>query len=742
MIWLELINSDMEPMSVIKLRRLCQKVNQKQNSGKLLLLYKTNGILNQLPDDIKHIQWDKYIQKYLSLNFPKQTASIVLTEKSMNTEQKVETLLNVLSHYDDIMNGDEDDDTVVDLLKTLFDMINKEFNMSLIMDVFFELEHGNSEYRNKIKNDYECNHYECNILESVVETRKYGLRSRIPSNIKNTHKPFQSQLSIEEVCIMELLEFIHIRLFHPTEHYKDRLPNKAGIHATECEIENVVEDKTINILFIDELNYNSSFNLISTFCDRNEYDTEALYNDIFFESHEKSNVFQFFESKVNLYYLLKDQLSKYKIQPIDETNLIDLDFGEHITDWKVKPMFKNMKEEWLQNEFARIDQDICKSLEIKSMIIANQNYNKSRYNFSTSDILCIKVYTDTDALQANFRKSFRSNSGAKRRSQFYHWAIYFSTLFLKIEVLNQVHNYNENICNLTLYHGLNRLFNTHGLVRQFYGALSTTWNLLVARNFAADSGMILQINRDVNFKNANAIAVDWISCHHNEQEVLLMNPQVIIEKSHVFSKDLQMKVSYFKSTLLSTICNNKQSAIVNNLSKFFESNWIPLCLENVFLDKEFMKRIQLFTPNQFLNGMSLFEWMFFVCGHYQIAKYVSDNGYKNNDEIFELIIGNDFFSKDNIWIQSVDRSEKFCSKYQPRMCTMNIVYEYDNDNTITKSFGTKEAKKMIVDTNLILQYIDQRKLCKTKRDLTININMQIKYQYKFDDGSKSTKRIW
>ena len=71
--------------------------------------------------------------------------------------------------------------------------------------------------------------------------------------------------------------------------------------------------------------------------------------------------------------------------------------------------------------------------------------------------------------------------------------------------------------------------------RQFYGLLSTTWDLSTARNFAGDNGMIIQIDKDINFQNANAIEVDWISCHDNEREVLLLNPKVIIQKSYLYA---------------------------------------------------------------------------------------------------------------------------------------------------------------------------------------------------------------
>eukprot|EP01084_Bolivina_argentea_P142883 250981_1 len=133
--------------------------------------------------------------------------------------------------------------------------------------------------------------------------------------------------------------------------------------------------------------------------------------------------------------------------------------------------------------------------------------------------------------------------------------------------------------------------------------------------------------------------------------------------------------------------------------------------------------------------MSLFDFIFFECGHYQIANYVNKY-YKTKSQVFEMIIGTDFFIKDHDWMQSVDRSNKLCSKYQPRMCKMRIVYEYDDDDKITREFGTKQGKPMLINPNLMLQYIDQRKLCNgnTQKSLVVKINTDIKYQYRFHNG--------
>eukprot|EP01084_Bolivina_argentea_P203830 348061_1 len=626
--------------------------------------------------------------------------------------------------------------------------------MSEIMDTFLNLKHEGATYLTKIKQQNQCkSQYKCRILESMVKARQYGTRSQIP----HSQKHFDSTLQIPVICKMELLDFVHVQLFHKEEHFRNRIPNRAGIDSFEDYDETDEKYTAKHQLLKDVLYNNSDLASFALFCQENDYDSEAIYDDIHPYQDGQSNIYWFFKTKVidgiHQYDLLKDKFSKYTIRPIDEIamtrNLIDLDFGDHITAWKVQSKFLNVKQEWTQNEFAPIDTVSYKSMYIKSEIIANQDHNKSSYKLSHAHILCIKMYTDTNELQREFRKSFRSSAEENRRSQFVHWATNFSIIFLNIEVLNELYHYDKHIKNHTLYHGLNRLFNTRGLVRQFHGVLSTTWDETSAQNFAGGNGMILQINKDAN--RTSAIAVDWISCHSEEREVLLMNAEVAIQKTIVFSNDIEQKSSYLKSILLGTI-NNQESNIMRNLSSFLQSLWIETSLEHVMQDKEFVHKIQLFTAREFLNGMSLLEMIFFECQQYQIAQKKLISQYISQKKLFEIIIGTDFleFTNDNYWTQSVDRMKRTCSKYGLRMCKMEVTYQYKHEiktkqAQINKRFNTKQGKQILLNPNLLLQYIDQTKLDKNSKGVSIYISMNIKYQYQyFDDDTlkKSDIRVW
>lgn len=141
--------------------------------------------------------------------------------------------------------------------------------------------------------------------------------------------------------------------------------------------------------------------------------------------------------------------------------------------------------------------------------------------------------------------------------------------------------------------------------------------------------------------------------------------------------------------------------------------------------------ITLFSRKQWMQDMTIFEFLFFKCKYYQIAEYVKDVHGVDDDGIFSLIVGTDFFDKHDEWTVSTDRSEKLFTKQPPSKCESNIVYEYKDDAEITKSFEGGKAVQMLGDTNLILQYIDQRKLYETNNVLIININVHVEHKNEY-----------
>eukprot|EP01084_Bolivina_argentea_P300634 518449_1 len=292
------------------------------------------------------------------------------------------------------------------------------------MDILFDVTHRNIKDSENIKNDYQCKlKHDCVIMKNINETRKHHLLSRVlrpvqQYKVQNDNK--SSNMTSKDYGKMELLDLIHVRLFHSEDNYRR---TRVDVVAPKLKLEK-------DNVFKDMLNNDHDLDPFQLFCDSEEYDTEAIYEDLFPDNDSQSNVYYYFKNKLkddlNKYDLLKQTIAKYTINPpnkqANDRHLIDLDFGDHVTDWNVQPKFHNMKQEWILNEWFPITQDMIDTLYIKSKILANTNKNKLNSNLSTDDVLCVKMYTDTNELQGNFRHAFRTNSDKNRRSQFIHWA--------------------------------------------------------------------------------------------------------------------------------------------------------------------------------------------------------------------------------------------------------------------------------------------------------------------------------
>merc|ERR1719204_2421330 len=77
----------------------------------------------------------------------------------------------------------------------------------------------------------------------------------------------------------------------------------------------------------------------------------------------------------------------------------------------------------------------------------------------------------------------------------------------------------------SVYHGLNKLFLVDRETPKYHGPFSTTLGIHVANRFANGEGLLFTILGSYAnpFKRCVGIAVDWISCFGNEQEVLLFD---------------------------------------------------------------------------------------------------------------------------------------------------------------------------------------------------------------------------
>eukprot|EP01083_Nonionella_stella_P070625 189073_1 len=233
----------------------------------------------------------------------------------------------------------------------------------------------------------------------------------------------------------------------------------------------------------------------------------------------------------------------------------------------LKPKWKNVKEEALNNSYSKASIDNWNSTLRKSKIFY-QSFGRRRiktlYNgvfidevtnitanwqqgqsITLTEIVILKLYTDFDKLQHELKKCFRWETIAfvlakheetesdtndmirdkdaqmkadleNRLREFFHW---------RVGLLQVLNKYGQKIDQHTmvLYHGVNaKMILNPAETMAFYGPLSTTSSYHVAKTFATAKGMVLKITSQYpRLDFCRAFDASLISDYPEEQEYLI-----------------------------------------------------------------------------------------------------------------------------------------------------------------------------------------------------------------------------
>ncbi|MCP3659975.1 MAG: hypothetical protein GY830_06525, partial [Bacteroidetes bacterium] len=181
--------------------------------------------------------------------------------------------------------------------------------------------------------------------------------------------------------------------------------------------------------------------------------------------------------------------------------------------------YKHLKDEILNNKYAPLTEKtwkgICKKCEkvLKGGFISKRKNVWSKKlrdnNIRTRHLVALKLYTDYDHLQKEFRKSFRKtyNKEGKRSQSFYWWRKALIESYEKLNIMFMNIPYPIN-----LFHGVNQIMGIEQYDNIYYGPFSTTSNLNVARTFAGKRGMILQIKPEAFVPSAIYKDMNKIYC--------------------------------------------------------------------------------------------------------------------------------------------------------------------------------------------------------------------------------------
>merc|ERR1712228_668505 len=129
------------------------------------------------------------------------------------------------------------------------------------------------------------------------------------------------------------------------------------------------------------------------------------------------------------------------------------------------------------------------------------------FKIGLKELIALKLYLDFDDLQREFRKIFRLpyNNNSDRLSSFYHWNKLLIKTFAK---LNKVHNNKQY---KVLYHGVSNVTKISSSFNgKCFGPLSTTTDIDIARSFAGDNGMILQIKPNYDKESNQSFVIEKV----------------------------------------------------------------------------------------------------------------------------------------------------------------------------------------------------------------------------------------
>eukprot|EP01084_Bolivina_argentea_P152454 265954_1 len=251
------------------------------------------------------------------------------------------------------------------------------------------------------------------------------------------------------------------------------------------------------------------------------------------------------------------------IESSDNKHDIDIDTdiaweaGAQMIMDNIRPLFKNLKDEVLNNKFASISKRCWNDTLRKCQAIYKGNIvstvkkewcQKLKENdIGLKEFVALKLYCDFDDLQREFRKCFRApyNQDTNRLSSFYWWN---KTLIKAFRTFNQIKE--QKKYNL-LFHGISSVMCIDKFKGKYFGPLSTTTDINVARSFAGKAGMILVIAPVYNEENGyKPFDISYLSEFSDEHEVLCFNQSYFIKNvilSHEFDENFLIYDSIYST---------------------------------------------------------------------------------------------------------------------------------------------------------------------------------------------------
>ena len=264
---------------------------------------------------------------------------------------------------------------------------------------------------------------------------------------------------------------------------------------------------------------------------------------------------------------------------------IGINFGRNVLRWLPpgdSPAFNSLREEILGNEDSTIDCILWREY----LMVCLAKVQGTLY--TVEEMLGLKLYTDTNELQAALRRAHWTGVSLDVHKAYYQWTmgLYRTHLYYAVPIPT-VSESNLKPCRL--FHGLSRLFLMSQEMPNYFGPFSTTIAKSVASTFCNQQGLIwlLQSSYANPLKVIVGIDMDWISCFKHEREVLLYNQCLPIQKTETFDDDSSVLIDHFLYSLKSRKSPIlKKQAFYQQLGVRFEPMWMSDILQHGLLFEE------------------------------------------------------------------------------------------------------------------------------------------------------------
>ena len=186
--------------------------------------------------------------------------------------------------------------------------------------------------------------------------------------------------------------------------------------------------------------------------------------------------------------------------------------------------FENLKDEVLRNTYAPITgKEWNSTLKKCDKILKGKQTNSRNWlqenEVKLNHLIPLKLFTDFKKLRNEFTRCFSEPDNTERCEQFFHLSKAFENTFEKFKFCEKFKFWQQPEI---LFHGESSIMNIDQTEGTFYGPLSTTTDIHVARSVAGKKGMIMVLKPSEKSK-FKVLDISWISDYPDEHEYLIFD---------------------------------------------------------------------------------------------------------------------------------------------------------------------------------------------------------------------------